>query len=78
MSVGIIPDDSVPISVRTQRGPTHAAAPLASNCPMMAGTVKVRSLLIELMLELNDTQSCVYAHQSQQCLETLSLGPGRS
>lgn len=42
MSAGIILDDSAPTSARTRRGPTSAAAPLASNLHMMAGTAKVK------------------------------------
>lgn len=46
MSAGIILDDSAPTSVTTQKGPTSAAAQLASSCPAMAETVKVNSLSI--------------------------------
>lgn len=49
MSAGITPGDSAPTSVRTQWGPTSAAAPPASNCPTTAETVKVKSLFISLI-----------------------------
>lgn len=46
MSAGSMLDEFAPTSVKTQRGPTTAAALMVSNYPVMAETVKVIFIFI--------------------------------
>lgn len=53
MSACIILDDSAPTSVKTQRGPTSAAAQTVSSFPAMAETVKVNLTFHQLKHRLD-------------------------